>query len=317
MILAITAIDQAKLRLLFEFLKPLFKKRFPDAPITKYGPKRKFSRWLLVFLGLLGAHVDMSWQYYVEELQAMKEMILSFNCAEDPQIKVNKLPAKTTLYNAAYEVPPGQIKSLTTQIARILVDSPTNVSVDSSGFLLKLGSIWRNVKYTGTRFKRTSRIFYKIHIVIDTATKTILALNWSKSSDHDFPIALKLLKQLGKRLLTKINRFFGDKAYTGSDLRDPLEEADVKLIVEPKSNAVESGNNTSRDRQVRLYQSSPKLWKSTFSHGQKSVVESVFSEIKLKMRYKARKRKILKRQVLLQFLMFNLNLWLQSHKSRS
>jgi len=295
----------------------LFRQRFPDQKATKFGPKRKYSRWLLVFLGFLGAHVDMSWQEYVDNLQGMKEMILFFNQPETADIEVTKLPAKTTLYNAAYEVPPAQIMSLTTQIARILVVEPTDVSVDSSGFLLKLGSLWKTVKYTGTSFKRTSKIFYKIHIVVDTTTKTVLALNWSKSPSHDFPIALKLVRQLGKRMLTKVVRFFGDKAYNGLDLRELLEKVDVDLIVEPKSNAVDSGKNTMRDRQVRLYQTSPALWKHTFKHGRKSVVESVFSEIKLKMRFKARKRVILKRQLLLQFLMFNLNLWLSSHKTRS
>jgi len=316
MILKITTIDQAKLRLLLDFLKPLFKKRFPDQKNTKFGPKRKFSRWLLVILGLLGAHVDMSWKEYIVQLQPMKDMILSFNQPERADTEVEKLPAKTTIYKAAYSVPPSQIMSLTHQIARIMVDAPSNVSVDSSGFLLKLGSIWRTVKYTGTRFKRTSRIFYKIHIVVDTATKTVLALNWSKSPTHDFPMALKLLRQLGKRLLAKVTRFFGDKAYGGSALRKQLAAAGVDLIVEPKSNAIDSGQDTARDRQVRLYQASPKLWKHTFGHGRKSVVESVFSEIKLKMRFKARKRVILKRQLLLQFFMFNLNLWLDSHKSR-
>ena len=246
----------------------------------------------------------------------MKDMILSFNQPERADIEVDRLPAKTTLYNAAYDVPPKQIRSLTTQIGKILVEEPINVSVDSSGFLLKLGSLWKTVKYTGTRFKRTSKMFYKVHIVVDTATKTILAVNWSKSPDHDFPISLKLVKQLGKRMLTKMTRFFGDKAYGGSDLRDSLANAGVNLIVEPKTNAVDSGNNTVRDRQVRLYQTSPNLWKHTFKHGRKSVVESVFSEIKLKMRFKARKRVILKRQLLLQFFMFNLNLWLDSQKLR-
>ena len=82
----------------------------------------------------------------------------------------------------------------------------------------------------------------------------------------------------------------------------------VQHIVEPKSNAVDHGTDTLRDRSLRLYQNSPGLWKYTFKHGRKSAVEQIFGEIKVTIYgLNSRKRGLLKKQILLQFLVYNLD----------
>jgi hypothetical protein len=250
-------------------------------------------------LGLLGVSLDFTWQEYTVQLKKIEPILIQFGAVEAPK--------KTSLYNAWKSLAPHQIKSLTTQVARILILPDEDTAIDSSGFILKVGSIWRYIKYKSSELKRSSKRFYKFHIIISTVSKTILAVDWSKSPEHDYPEGRKLIKKVGPRLFSKINRNFGDKAYNGKPLTDDLLDLGVRHIVEPKSNAVDHGTDTPRDRSLRLYKNSPGLWKHTFKHGRKSAVEQVFGEVKLENTHlNSRKRNILKKEILLQFLLYNL-----------
>jgi len=108
-------------------------------------------------------------------------------------------------------------------------------------------------------------------------------------------------------MFSKITRNYGDKAYTGGKIVDELADFGVRHVVEPKSNSVDHGTDSARDRSVRLYLRSPGLWKYSNRHNRKSAVEQVFGEIKIKKNgMNSRKRSLLKKQVLLQFFMYNL-----------
>jgi len=301
-VIKLIKLDPDSFRNHLSLLKNLFKARFPDQKKSSnpQGAPRKWPKWLIVSLGLLGAVLDFTWQEYIQQLKKIENILIEFGATEAPK--------KTSVYNAWKSLPPGQIKSLTTQVARLLVLEGEDTAIDSSGFLLKVGSIWRFIKYKSSELKRSSKRFYKFHILVSTQTKAILAVEWSKSPDHDYPLGRKLIKKVGCRLFSKINRNYGDKAYNGKKLRDDLVNFGVRHIVEPKSNSVDHGTDEARDRSVRLYQISSGLWKYTFRHGRKSAVEQVFGEIKVKNNgLNSRKRNLLKKQILLQFFLYNLS----------
>lgn len=282
-------------------LKNLFRSRFPDPKKGKnpQGAPRKWPKWLIMCLGFLRASLDFTWQEYALQLKKIEPTLIEFGAVEAPK--------KTSLYDAWKSLTPRQIKSLTTQVARILILVGEDTAIDSSGFLLKLGSIWRYVKYTSSEIKRSSKLFYKFHIIVSTKSKAILAVDWSKSPEHDYPEGRKLIKKVGPRLFSKINRNFGDKAYNGKPFTDDLLDMGVRHIVEPKSNAVDHATDSPRDRSLRLYKNSPGLWKHTFKHGRKSAVEQIFGKIKLENTHlNSRKRNLLKKEILLQFLLYNL-----------
>ena len=282
-------------------LKNLFQSRFPEPKKSKnpQGAPRKWPKWLIICLGLLRAKFDFTWEEYTLELKRIEDVLIEFGAIEAPK--------KTSLYNGWKSLTPRQIKSLTTQVARILILDSEDTAIDSSGFFLKVGSIWRYVKYKSSEIKRSSKRFYKFHIIVSTKSKAVLAVDWSKSPEHDYPEGRKLIKKVGSRLFSKINRNFGDKAYNGKPITDDLQVFGVRHIVEPKSNAVDHGTDTPRDRSLRLYKNSPGLWKHTFKHGRKSAVEQVFGEIKLENTHLiSRKRNMLKKEILLQFLLYNL-----------
>jgi len=301
-VIKLVKLDPDKFQKELSLLKNLFKARFPEPKKSSnpQGAPRKWPRWLIMALGMLGASLDFTWLEYSLQLKKIEAVLLKFGAIEAPK--------KTSLYNAWRSLTPRQIKSLTTQTARLLVQDGEDTAIDSSGFLLKFGGIWILVKYKRSELKRSSKRFYKFHMLVSTKTKAIIAINWSKSPNHDFPEGRKLLKQAGKRIFSKINRNYGDKAYIGKDMRDDLTNFGVRHIVEPKSNAVDHGTDTSIDRSLRLYKNSPALWKYTYKHGRKSAVEQVFGEIKIRNNcLNSRKRHLLKKQILLQFLLYNLD----------
>ncbi|MCY3415155.1 MAG: transposase, partial [Candidatus Heimdallarchaeota archaeon] len=299
--LQLSKLDPDRLRIHLVFLKDFLRPRFPEPKRSKnpQGAKRKWSRWLVVALALIGAEQDYTWQQFTDLLSDVEEVLIEFGAKGAPK--------KTSLYNAWKSIPANQIKSLTTQTARFMVDQGEDSAIDSTGFLLKTGDIWRFVKYQGTELKRSSKKFFKFHIMVSTSTKTIMGVEWSKSPEHDYQIGLKLIPKIGKRLFSRIIRNYGDKAYTGDKMAQKLLEMGVRHIVEPKSNAIYHGTDTARDRSIRLYQRSSGLWKYSNKHGQKSAVEQVFGEIKIKKNgINSRNKKLFKKQVLLQFFMFNL-----------
>ena len=300
--LKLLTLDPDKFYTQLSLLKDFFERKFPEPKKSKkpQGAPRKWPRWLIMALGLIGAGLDFNWEEYTLQLKKIEHVLFRFGAKEAPK--------KTSLYNAWRKLTPGQIKKLTSQIADLLVEEGEDSAIDSTGFLLKTGGVWILVKYKRSELKRSSKRFYKFHIMVSTKTKVVLGVNWSKSPKHDFPEGRKIIKQVGKAILNKITRNYGDKAYNGKPLTDDLAEFGVRHIVEPKSNAVDHGTDTQRDRSLRLYKNSPALWKHTFRHGRKSAVEQVFGEIKIaKNGINSRRRHLLKKQILLQFLLYNLD----------
>lgn len=311
MIYELLTINPTTLESLLAFLKPYLERSFsePSKPESNRGAPRKYSRWLVIALGMIGSITKYTWEEYVDQLQPLAGLINSFNIYESDDV-----PGKTTIYNGYRNLSATRIKSLTAQFGKEVAEFD-RVAIDSSGFKLKLGKIWNLISYEAGKLKRTSKLFYKFHIIVDTATKSILAINWSKSPDHDYPVGDHLVRKLGSRVLEGIRYFFGDKAYEGPELRAYLKQSNIRLLVEPKINAVDNGQNSDRDRDVRLAQNSKGLWKTTFNYGKKQIVENVFGEIKDKLELNSRKRTILKRQLLLHFLMYNVNICLQAQKN--
>lgn len=310
MISELMTISPTTLESILAFLKPYLERSFPEPPEpeSNRGAPRKYSRWLVIALGIIGSITKYSWEEYVDQLQPLAGLINDFN-----SYKAEDIPAKTTVYNGYRKISASKIKSLTAQFGKEVAELD-RVAIDSSGFKLRLGKIWNLISYEAGKLKRTSKIFYKFHIIVDTATKSILAVNWSKSPDHDYPVGNKLVRKLGSRVLDGIRYLFGDKAYEGPELRSYLKQSNIRLLVEPKINAVDNGQNSDRDRDVRLSQNSMNLWKNTFNYGRKQIVENVFGEIKDQLELNSRNRTILKRQLLLHFLMYNVNICLEAHK---
>ncbi len=300
--LKILQIDQAKLDNSLTLIKDLIKPRFPEPkqPDNPQGAPRKWPRWLIVALALFQVGLPFSWREYTDQIERCEPVLQAHGAVEAPSM--------SSIYKQWRMIPRKQIENLVNLVGKTMSPDPKDTAVDSTGFLFKGGSVWLLLKWAVKKLKKTSRIFYKAHIIVDLKSEVVLGVRLSKSPDHDLKHGVKLIFGIGKFLLTKIKRIYGDKAYTDGDLESDLQEYDVQMIVEPKSNAVDHGNDDFHDRSVRLYKNSPSLWKYTHSHGQKSVIEKIMGKIKMQpIPITARLAKTKKKQLCVRFFVYNWN----------
>ena len=285
--------------------------RFPEAIKSQnpQGAKRKWPRWLIVALALLQNSLPFTWREFTQHLQQHEDVLLEFGAI--------RVPSTSSIYAAWRDIPTSQLENLVKLIGRILSPDPKNTAFDSTGFMFKGGSIWILLKWARRKLKKTSRVFYKIHIIADLNTSAVLAIKSSKSPVHDLTMGWKLIKSLGTRILFSIKRIYGDKAYTDVKLYNHLQNYDVQLTVEPRSNAADKGTDSFQDKSVRLYQNSPELWKYTHKHGQKAIVERVFGSVKNKpIPLTAKIAKNKRKQLIMKFFVYNFNLLLEMENMR-
>ena len=76
-----------------------------------------------------------------------------------------------------------------------------DIAIDSTGYKLRFGRIWRFLKWTPRMLLRSSKIFRKVHIIIGVQSRAIIAITTSKARYHDFYIFPRVWKKCFKRLL--------------------------------------------------------------------------------------------------------------------
>lgn len=305
--LNITTIDQAIFDHYLNLIKDLIKSRFPEKPRSNnpQGAKRKWPRWLIVALALLKEMLHYNWREFADELSKFETTLIRYGASH--------APSYGSIHGAWSDIGQSQLENLIVLFGRMLCPDPNKVAIDSTGFLFKGGSVWILLKWRPSKLKKSSKSFIKAHMIVDTSSKTVLSVKLSKSPTHDVSMAPKVIKKIGCRQLKKINKMYGDKAYNDQKLRNKeLSKYEIKLIVEPKSNAVDHGTGDYRDLGVRLYQNSPNLWKYTHKHGCKSSVEQTFGLVKVKLLpLTGRSPKNKRKQILMNFLVYNLNMILE------
>lgn len=309
--LKIITIDTALLQFFLSLIKDMLEPRFPDSirSPNPQGAKRKWPRWLIIALALLKNSLPFSWREYTLHLQKHEDLLSDFGAL--------KVPSTTSIYFAWNNIPLAQLENLVALTGKILSPKPKNAALDSSGFLFKGGSVWILLKWANNKLKKTSRAFYKIHILTDLDSTAVLAIKHSKTPTHDLKIAWRLIKSIGLRCLSTLKRIYGDKAYTDYKLYTHLKEHSVRLVVEPRSNATDKGTDEYHDKNLRLYRNSPELWKWTHKHGQKAIVERVFGTVKTRsIPLSARREKNKRKQLIMKFFVYNFNLLLETKNMR-
>lgn len=308
----ILCIDPAKLDKHLKLLKLLLRPRFPERPPPegRGGRPRKWERWVIIALALIGGSLPLSWSNYTQELKGCENIIKKWGATG--------LPGKTSLFNAWKEISELQLINQITLLGRKICPQPQSVAMDSTGFILKGGTIWRILKWSKSLLKKTSRLFWKVHLIVETRKQAILSIALSPSKTHDVKRSGALLHRLGKRLLTHVKWVYADKAYQDDKLFNYFEQESIKLVVEPKRNAVDHGTTSFRDRSLRFFCQAKGLWKYTYRIGRKASVEHVIGLVKLHTQpMRARKPCSRRKSLLLQFLVYNFSLYLKTLYSPS
>ncbi|MCG3218129.1 MAG: transposase [Candidatus Heimdallarchaeota archaeon] len=310
--MAILCIHPAKLESLLASFKPFLCERFPTQEPSATGRGRPFigPQWVLVALGVIKSDLPMTWRSFAKALTLCKEILAKF--------KVINLPSKTTLHRYWKQTLEGPLRRVLTEIAwNVAGEETKDLAIDSSGFQLKAGSLWRLLKWDRGKLKKTSPHFDKAHILADTRSQAVLSIQFTQSYDAD----VKLVRPLIRRAQIPSGvtcRLHGDKAYHDEVLQEELLNRGLKLIVEPKKNTVDHGTSSFRDQSFRFYQANSGLWHATFRTYRKSSVEHVFGVVKLRpVPMNARRERMQHKQLLARFLMYNMRLWLTPQSDTS
>ena len=310
--MAILCIHPAKLGSLLDSLKPFLYKRFPAPERSDNRRGRPFigPRWVIVALGLIKSDQPMTWRSFEEGLDLCEEVLAKYG--------VLNIPSKTTLHRYWKQTLEGPLRQVLTEIGwDIAGEETTDLAIDSSGFQLKAGSLWRLLKWDRGKLKKTSPHFDKAHILVDSHSQAVLSIQFTTSYDHDINLVHPLIRR-AQIPPGMIRRLHGDKAYHDEMLHEELLTRELKPIVEPKKNFVNHGTSSFRDQMINFYQLNPGLWHATFRTYLKASVEHVFGIVKIRpVPMNARKERMQHKQLLARFLMYNMRLWLTPHSDAS
>ena len=297
------SINSADLKLFLELLKPFILNFFPlEKSRREAGRKPIGQKWLLIALGLYKSTHFFTWKSFAEAIKPCSEILASFGLLNSP--------SRSTLFKYFSEAPPEYLNEILTEIGlKMVKKSSKDLAIDSSGFQVKAGSIWRLLKWNKSSLKKSTKHFKKAHIIIDCWSKAVLGLRITASTEADIKSLLPLIKKV-KIPPNEKKRLHGDKAYHDGELQNELAEKNIKMIVEPKKNFVDHGTDSFRDQMVRFYQMNSSLWHSTYRTHRKATVEHIFGVIKVSfIPVKAKKLQMQQKHILSHFLMYNLELY--------
>ena len=147
-------------------------------------------------------------------------------------------------------------------------------------------------------------------------SRAIVSIRFSKSKDHDNVIFAKIWKDLSKRLIKQIKRFYLDKAYWSENTAGLINQNQITPIIPPKKNSIDHGTESPLDQIVRAHQKYPGLYHHNHQPQKRSSVEHVFGLIKLQ-EPKLRDRKAVNKvkTLLTPFLWYNHKLHVKGVKS--
>lgn len=292
-------------------LKTFARRRFPEPRKTSTkGAPRCGKRWVLVLLCLLGRKENVRWRDLPKKLDLCTFLV------EDGY--VNKIPSKSTFHRVWQGVELSSLESLIRgigyKVAKTVGD--TCFAVDSSGFKVILGSIWRLLKWDKKKLKKTSSIFKKVHMGVSLPSRAIVTITTSPPTTHDSKALGTLLKDLYKRLRDKYDRMYGDSAYWAENIFQWLQKQDIFPVITPKSNYVDHGTDSLHDLLVRAHDHYSGLFKRNHHPEFREAVEHVFGLIKLQLlSVSDRKEKNQLKSLLSPFIWYNFNVFVQNTSS--
>jgi len=257
-------------------LKPFARRRFPEPRRTSNrGRPRCGERWVLVLLCLYAKSVNTRWRDIPEKL-SLCDFLLEQNL-------LAYIPSKSTFHRVWQDTPVSSIESLIRSIGYkvAIIGGDIAFAVDSSGFKIIVGCIWRLLKWEVKKLTKTASIFKKVHIGVSLPSRAIVTITTTLSTTHDSVASGILFKNLSKRLLKKYKRMYGDSAYWSENILGWLAQEGVVPVIPPKANSKDHGTNSPQDLIVRAHTHYIGLYTRNFHPEFRAGVEHVFGCVKL------------------------------------
>jgi len=153
------------------------------------------------------------------------------------------------------------------------------IAVDASGIKMDNYSDWMRHKWLDKAKKR--RGWIKMHIVIDTATHTVIDVKITKENVGDQEDFIPLVQSAINQELT-IKRALGDGIFDTREIHNYLSQKKIAPGIPPRKNATQNARGSiSRATEVKFYQDyGEKVWKLFHEYNKRPAVERTFSAFK-------------------------------------
>lgn len=287
------------------FVRPLFpEKALSDT--SKGGRPRCGQQWVIVILCVFSRLENIPWRQLPKKLSLCDFLIEAGYLAY--------IPSKSKFHQVWHDINRSSLQSWIRQLGyEVAILQDCSCAMDSSGFKIITGQLWRYAKYASATISKTSKAFRKVHIIVGLPSRAIVSIANSASKTHDSQLCGKLFKKLSKRLVPQLKRMFADKGYWDEKIMGWITQEGMYPVIPPKSNSVDHGSSSPHDLIVRAHQKYPGLYKHNHQPGKRAGVEHVFGLIKLRpMILYDRKLRIKEKSLLCSFLWYNYQLYAQT-----
>jgi hypothetical protein len=156
-----------------------------------------------------------------------------------------------------------------------------DITVDSSGFELRSGSLWRLVKWNRSLISKTSSIFNNVHLAVALPCRSIVGIHVSEAKKFDSIAFGSLILSAHKRLLISIKRLHGDKAYWDSKIIGWCYQEGMTPVIPCKNNSLKNGSNKQLNRLTKYQREHKGNYKKNTRSYRRVEVEHLFDEVKL------------------------------------
>lgn len=284
--------------------KVILRRKFPEAKTNgKRGRPRVGFFWVLAAICVIAKIEGLTWRELPPRLSSCQFLI------EEGYLQ--RIPSYSTFHRTWMKM---TVENLETWISKIGTDlsynSCTDLAIDSSGFEIKSGSVWRLVKWNRNFLTKTSSLFHKIHITVALPSRAVVSIAETASKTHDVIGFAKLWLRMKKKISVK--RIHADKAYWSENIIAFINQEGIKAVIPCKSNSKDHGTGSPMDQIVRLQRNHKGIYKKNYKPYLRSEVEHVFGNIKIRkpiVRDLLMKNKI--KALLVAFLWYNYKLELE------
>ena len=253
------------------FLRP----KFPEANIrSKRGRPRIGYRWVIIGICVFARMQNIVWEDLPTKLKYCDFL------GEAGYLR--SIPSKSTFHRYWKQVSGANLKSWIRMSGKCLVtEADQDLAIDSSGFELFVGSIWRFLKWGKRAILKSSPFFVKVHLAVALPSKAIVSIEVSESTVHDSVAFGAVWKSLYKRIAGLLKRVHLDKAYWSENHINFLEQEGIQAVIPCKSNSIDHGTESRMDKLVQEHRHMPGLYQRNNCSHLRAEVEHVFGEVRL------------------------------------
>ena len=249
--------------------------KFSEAENSKkIGRPRIGLTWVIIAICVFARSQNIVWRDLPSKLKYCDFLI--------DEGYLTSIPSKSTFHRMWMQISEANLSSWIRRLGfEDSKDTIADLLIDSSGFELRPGSIWRHVKWTKTKISKTSTLFRKIHLAIALPSRAIVGIYGSEAKMYDSVAFAPLVLKVYKWLKPKIQRVHADKAYWDEKIIGYLYQEGITPVIPCKINSKIHGIYDFMDFQVRYQKQYPGIYKRNTHNYRRAEVEHIFGEIKL------------------------------------